>query len=105
MWTAASASRSRRTPTVTRRPTPASCSRTSSSTSSPKDAAITLAFNALWKASDFGDGVYTFTAGAAAALTKRVQIKAELLDAYITRPPAAVLKNDVSLITSFAYKF
>jgi putative salt-induced outer membrane protein len=71
-----------------------------------KDAAITQGFNALWKASDFGDGVYTFTAGTAAALTKRVQIKVELLDAYITRPPSVeVKKNDVSLITSFAYKF
>jgi putative salt-induced outer membrane protein len=71
-----------------------------------KDSTISQGFTALWKASDFGDAVYTFTAGATAALTKKVQIKVELLDAYVTRPPTAeIKKNDVALITSFGYKF
>jgi hypothetical protein len=34
---------------------------------------------ALWKAQDFGDALYTFTAGAA-ALTARTQFKFEVLD-------------------------
>jgi putative salt-induced outer membrane protein len=71
-----------------------------------KDATLTQGFTALWKASDFGDAVYTFTAGVGAALVKKVSVKVELLDAYISRPPSTdVKKNDVGLITSFAYKF
>jgi putative salt-induced outer membrane protein len=71
-----------------------------------KDSKITQGFGALWKADDFGDAVYTFSAGVAAALTRRTQVKVELLDAYVTRPPAAdVKKNDVSVITAFVYKF
>jgi putative salt-induced outer membrane protein YdiY len=71
-----------------------------------KDSALTQSFNALWKADEFADGVYTFSAGVAAALTKKIAVKVDLLDAYITRPPTSdVKKNDVSLITSFAYKF
>jgi putative salt-induced outer membrane protein YdiY len=71
-----------------------------------KDSAITQGFTALWKADDFGDALYTFTAGVAAALTARTQVKLELLDAYVSRPPTAdVKKNDVALITAFVYKF
>jgi putative salt-induced outer membrane protein YdiY len=71
-----------------------------------KDASITQAFRALWTAEDFGDAVYTFTAGVAAALTKKTQVKVELLDAYVTRPPTAEIKqNDVAFVTSFVYKF
>jgi putative salt-induced outer membrane protein YdiY len=69
-------------------------------------AAITQAFNALWKADDFGDALYTFTAGAAAALTTRTQLKIELLDTYATRPPTVTVKsNDVALLTALVYKF
>jgi putative salt-induced outer membrane protein YdiY len=69
-------------------------------------AAITQAFNALWKADDFGDALYTFTAGVAAALTTRTQLKIELLDTYVTRPPTiAVKSNDVALLTALVYKF
>lgn len=71
-----------------------------------KDSAITQGFTALWKADDFGDALYTFTAGVAAAVTPRTQIKIELLDGYASRPPTAeVKKNDVALITAFVYKF
>jgi putative salt-induced outer membrane protein YdiY len=69
-------------------------------------ASITQGFGALWKAADFGDALYTFTAGAAAALTSRTQLKVELLDSYATRPPrAAVKSNDVALLTAVVYKF
>jgi putative salt-induced outer membrane protein len=71
-----------------------------------KDSSITQGFTALWEADDFGDAVYTFTSGVAAALTRRTQIKLELLDAYIARPPSSeIKKNDVSFITSLLYKF
>ena len=71
-----------------------------------KDSSITQGFTALWTASDFGDAVYTFTAGVTSAITRRTQIKVELLDAYVTRPPTEDVKqNDVALLTSFVYKF
>lgn len=69
-------------------------------------AAITQSFGALWKANEFGDALYTFTVGAAAALTTRTQMKIELLDTYSTRPPnAAVKNNDVAVLTTLVYKF
>jgi len=71
-----------------------------------KTSTVTQGFSALWKADDFGDALYTFGAGVTAAMTTRTQIKVELLDAYVTRPPTAdVKKNDVALLTSFVYKF
>ena len=69
-------------------------------------AALTQSFGALWKAQDFGDALYTFTAGVAAALTARTQLKLELLDTYASRPPnAAVKNNDVAVLTTVVYKF
>jgi putative salt-induced outer membrane protein len=69
-------------------------------------ATLTQGFAALWKAQDFGDALYTFTAGAAAALTSRTQLKVELLDTYASRPPTpAVQSNDVALLTALVYKF
>lgn len=69
-------------------------------------ASLTQSFGALWKAQDFGDALYTFTAGAAAALTARTQLKLELLDTYSSRPPnPAVKNNDVALLTTVVYKF
>jgi putative salt-induced outer membrane protein len=71
-----------------------------------KTASVTQAFGALWKAQDFGDALYTFTAGVAAALTTRTQLKVELLDSYATRPPSVSVKsNDVALLTALVYKF
>jgi putative salt-induced outer membrane protein len=67
---------------------------------------ISQGFSALWKASDFGDALYNFSAGAAAALTARTQLKIELVDTYASRPPnETVKKNDVALITALVYKF
>jgi putative salt-induced outer membrane protein len=69
-------------------------------------AVLTQGFGALWKAQDFGDALYTFTAGAAAGLTSRTQLKVELLDTYATRPPSpAVKSNDAALLTTVVYKF
>lgn len=69
-------------------------------------ATLTQGFGVLWKAQDFGDALYTFTAGAAAALTTRTQLKIELLDSYASRPPTADVKsNDVALLTALVYKF
>jgi len=69
-------------------------------------ASVTQGFNALWQANEFGDALYTFTAGIAAALTTRTQLKMELLDTYATRPPnVEVKKNDVALLTAVVYKF
>ena len=69
-------------------------------------AAVTQSLGALWKAQDFGDALYTFTAGIAAALTTRTQLKVELLDSYASRPPSAAVKsNDVALLTALVYKF
>lgn len=69
-------------------------------------ASVTQALNALWQANEFGDALYTFTAGIAAALTTRTQLKVELLDTYATRPPnVEVKKNDVAVLTAIVYKF
>jgi putative salt-induced outer membrane protein YdiY len=69
-------------------------------------ASVTQSFGALWQATDPGDALYTFTAGIAAALTSRTQLKLELLDTYATEPPnVAVKKNDVALLTALVYKF
>ena len=69
-------------------------------------ATITQAFTALWKASDFGDALYTIGGGVAAALTKRTELKIDLLDTYQTRPSNVTVKNnDVALIMALVYKF
>ncbi|HEY2435023.1 MAG TPA: DUF481 domain-containing protein [Vicinamibacterales bacterium] len=71
-----------------------------------KTSSITQGFSALWKANDFGDVIYAFTAGVAASLTTRTQLKVEFLDSYASRPPSALVKqNDVALLTAFVYKF
>jgi putative salt-induced outer membrane protein len=67
---------------------------------------ITQSFAAVWDADDWGDALYTFAAGAAAALTTRSQLKLELLDTYATRPPTPEIKNnDVALLAALVYKF
>ncbi len=68
--------------------------------------ALTQSFAAVWDADDWGDALYTFAAGAAAAMTTRSQLKLELLDTYATRPPTAEIKNnDVALLAALVYKF
>jgi len=67
---------------------------------------ITQSFKAVWDANDWGDALYTFAAGASAALTTRSQLKFEVLDAYASRPPTPdVKKNDVAVLMAVVYKF
>jgi putative salt-induced outer membrane protein YdiY len=67
---------------------------------------ITQSSSAVWDADDFGEALYTFSAGLAAAVTAKTQLKIELLDAYATRPPAPeIKKNDVALLATLVYKF
>jgi putative salt-induced outer membrane protein YdiY len=69
-------------------------------------ASITQSLAALWTIDRFDDALYTFKAGLTADLTRRSQIKVEVVDLYKTRPPAVTVeKNDVSLVTSVVYKF
>lgn len=69
-------------------------------------ATITEAVSALWKASAFGDALYTFGGGLALAVTTHVQFKIEVLDTYKTRPPlVTVKKNDTATILALVYKF
>jgi putative salt-induced outer membrane protein YdiY len=69
-------------------------------------AALTQSLAALWTIDRFDDALYTFKAGLTADLTRRSQIKVEVVDLYKTRPPAVTVeKNDVSLVTSLVYKF
>ena len=66
---------------------------------------ITQGSNALWKMDDFGDALYTFSAGVAASVTTRVQLKLEFQDVYQSRPTGDADKNDIAFITAFVYKF
>ena len=69
-------------------------------------ATITQSASALWDADDFGDALYTFSAGLTTSVLKQVELKIELLDAYKTKPPNdLVKKNDVAFLTAVVYKF
>jgi putative salt-induced outer membrane protein YdiY len=69
-------------------------------------ASIKHAITALWKADDFDDGLYTFSAGLATQISPRVQLSIELLDTYKNRPPTPeTRKNDVALVTAITSKF
>jgi putative salt-induced outer membrane protein YdiY len=69
-------------------------------------ASISQSLAALWTIDRLDDALYTFKAGLTADLTRRSQIKVEVVDLYKTRPPVVTVeKNDVSLVTSLVYKF
>ena len=69
-------------------------------------ATATQSFTALWVATDFEDALYTFQAGIAADVWRRVQVKVDFLDTYKSRPPTPLIRqNDTALITSVAFKF
>jgi putative salt-induced outer membrane protein len=71
-----------------------------------KTSKITQGFIALWNADDFGNAIYTFSAGIAASMTARTQLKVELLNTNQTRPTSPGVKNnDVALLTALVYKF
>jgi putative salt-induced outer membrane protein YdiY len=70
------------------------------------NAAVTQSFNSLWKTNDWADSLHNFSAGIAASLTQRTQLKLEFLDTFKNRPALATLKkNDTALITSLVLKF
>lgn len=61
---------------------------------------------ALWKANDFADGLYTFSAGLGTTITDTVQLSIEFLDTFKNKPPTAeTKKNDVALVTALTAKF
>lgn len=68
-------------------------------------ATFTHAANGLWKTSDFGDSLYTLSAGLAAAITPRTQLKVDVLELYKSLPPPGIEKGDLSLLTSVVYSF
>jgi putative salt-induced outer membrane protein YdiY len=71
-----------------------------------KNAEVSEKVLVLLKLNDFGDAVYTFSAGLAAGVTSNTQIKIEVLDTFKTLPPlGAESKNDVSLLFSFVFKY
>lgn len=69
------------------------------------NAVITQGSTALWKMADFGDALYTFSAGLATSVTARIQLRLEFQNLYKTRPTGDVDKNDLAFITTFVYKF
>lgn len=71
-----------------------------------KNAAFTHALAGTVVADDWADGLYTISVGIAASITKRTQLKVEVLDTFKNRPPSAnVQKNDVSTIVALVYTF
>jgi putative salt-induced outer membrane protein len=69
-------------------------------------ATVTQGFSVLWDADDFGDALYTFSAGLSTSVLKQLELKVELLDAYKTKPPNDLVeKNDVAFLTAVVYKF
>jgi putative salt-induced outer membrane protein YdiY len=69
-------------------------------------AAVSQSFAALWTADRFDDALYTVKLGLTADLTRRSQVKIEVVDLYKTRPPTATVgKNDISAVTAVVYKF
>lgn len=65
---------------------------------------ITQSLQGLWKTEDLDDSLYTFGVMLATAISTRTQIKIEWIDSFNNRPPAAVQKNDVSLLVALVYK-
>jgi len=64
------------------------------------------ATTALWKADDFGDGLYTFSIGLGTRISEHLQLSVDLLDTFKNRPPtAATEKNDVALVTAITANF
>jgi putative salt-induced outer membrane protein YdiY len=69
------------------------------------NAEITQGATALWTMDDFGDALYTFSAGLATTVTSRIQLRLDFQNLYKTRPTGDVDKNDIAFITAFVYKF
>ena len=59
---------------------------------------------ALWKTNDWDDALYTFSAGVAATISTRTQLKVEVLDIFKNRPLPGIQKNDVAVLMAIVYK-
>jgi putative salt-induced outer membrane protein YdiY len=69
-------------------------------------ATVTQTFANLWKTNDWADSLHNFSAGIAATMTQRTQLKLEFLDTYKKKPVLGTrTKNDTTLITSLVVKF
>jgi len=68
-------------------------------------ATVTQSFASLWKTNDWGNSLHNFSAGIAASITQRTQMKLEFLDTYKNKPVLGTQKNDTTLITSLVMKF
>ncbi len=67
---------------------------------------VTQSLGNLWKTSDWGDSLHNFSAGIAASVTQRTQLKLEFLDTYKKkRAFGTPKKNDTTVITSLVVKF
>jgi putative salt-induced outer membrane protein YdiY len=64
------------------------------------------AATALWKANAFGDGLYTISAGIGVKIAERLQLTADVLDTFKSRPPtAATGQNDVAIVLAITVKY
>jgi hypothetical protein len=69
-------------------------------------AALKHSATGLWNATEFSDGLYTFSIGLATKISERVQLSIDLLDTFKNRPPtAAIKKNDVAIVTAITAKY
>lgn len=67
---------------------------------------VTQKISTLWKTNELSDALFIFGAGMAVDVTTRIQLKAEVLDTFKSRPPSAeVQRNDVAVLLSFVYKY
>lgn len=71
-----------------------------------KSAGLTQGFAVTLVGNDWADGLYTISAGLAASLTDRTQLKLEVVDVYKNKPPnPTIKKNDLSTLVSVLFKF
>lgn len=59
---------------------------------------------ALWKTNDWEDALYAFSAGVAATITTRTQLKVEVMDTFKNRPLPGNQQNDVTVLMAIVYK-
>jgi putative salt-induced outer membrane protein YdiY len=64
------------------------------------------AVNALWKAADPSDGLYTISIGLSTKLSERLQMSIDILDTFKNEPRTAdTQQNDVALVTGITATF
>ena len=69
-------------------------------------ATVKQATTNLWKTSDFGDRLHTFSVGLGLKVSERTQVSLDLLDTFKNLPPTpATKKNDVALVAALIVKY